>query len=43
MQKIIVFIIVGIAVFYLGYKFLVKKKHAKCDDCGLSTNNSTKK
>jgi Tfp pilus assembly protein PilO len=37
-QQIIVYILLGLAIFYLGFKFLIpKKKKSKggkdCDDC----------
>lgn len=37
-EKIIVLVIVALAVFYIGYKFLAKKNRGKCscgcDGCG---------
>lgn len=33
MQEVIVFIITGVALAYLGYRFLGKNKSKNCDKC----------
>lgn len=43
MQEFIVLLIASIALIYLGYLFIFKKKAHNCDSCGLSDKNQTKK
>ncbi len=36
MQEIIVYILLGGAIAYLGYKFFGTKKNESCDNCDIS-------
>lgn len=42
-QEIIVLLIAAIAVTYLCYKFIFKKKPHDCDKCGLDNQRKTNK
>ncbi|MBW6481601.1 MAG: FeoB-associated Cys-rich membrane protein [Vicingaceae bacterium] len=36
LQDIIVVFIVCVAVFYLIYRYIIKRKKHDCDDCGFN-------
>ncbi len=43
MQKIIVFVLLGLAIIYLVVKFIVKNKSHHCDKCELNDTEKSLK